>query len=545
MGLTFVLMAQAGTDRSGTLLGSWHYQGAAKIRDSEGGDTFKRILSSEATAPIRELLVEKLAGAPDQLLYGLGTRALDTRVKLMSPLISDLIEHESYGEIHGAAASAINLSLAVKLPKDRQSAWNVNLRRYAGSLGWEVNPPLSEGLTSEWDATSHDSGFLMRYIQVEDWLLISAGADALTQILGWKGQLGDGKSINFGESENSWWTLNAEIETLQKLSDRNSKSILKSMTLEGYGDGEFVRSGGKLVLNEAMEDSVSKWLIPTNRIQEPVISFAAQRNIQPLLTQLPGVKKLFPQGVPQQSLVWARPSKVKNTRSDQGAAPLFLTYATWPVNQDEISVNPTKNGLSELLGEKLLNSGRMLLSSNEELNAFSLKIKPAFVQPFVQGIEYAGQDYHMAGLTYMMMNRTNPPPPSLFAQITKYPKLRYYHWERTDEKLFQYRNLINLVGFLFGKGQLVNDSPLFGWTLYLEEQLGNTVTQLLKKDANTLEIQRKSQLGLTGFEIALLARWMHSESFPWIDIQELSQWEFPAIKTPALKQPKPNAQIRR
>ena len=165
--------ARANDAASPTLLGSWHFQGAATIRSEEGGDALKRILSAKETAPVRELVIAKLAGAPDQLFHGLGAQALDTRVQLLSPIISDMIEHVSYGEIHATAASSINLSLAIKLPADRQTIWNINLRRYAASLGWELSPPLSQGLTSEWDATSQNSGFLMRYIKKDDWLLIS------------------------------------------------------------------------------------------------------------------------------------------------------------------------------------------------------------------------------------------------------------------------------------------------------------------------------------------------------------------------------------
>jgi hypothetical protein len=541
-GLSF---AHANDGEPSTLLGSWHYQGAAKIRANEGGEAFKRILSSKETAPVRDLLIAKLAGAPDQLFYGLGSQALDTRVKLLSPLISDVIEHVSYGEVHGTASSAISLSLAVKLPADRQSTWNVNLRRYAGSLGWEVNPPLSEGFTSEWDATSQDSGFLMRYIKEDDWILISVGADALTQILGWSQDLNEGAVFPSTQTKDSWWSLHARIDALFSLFGVGGKSNVESMTLESFGDGEYLRSGGQIEFSQALEDSVSEWMIPTNRIQEPIISFAAQRHLQPLLTQIPGVKKLFPQGIPDQAITWGKSTKVYNARTGQDAAPKFRTFAAWPVHPENISVKPVQAGVVNFLGKKLLQSGRLTLISNEVKNAFILRPKPAFIQPFVEGLEYHGQNYHIAGLDYMMMSRTNPPPPSLFAQISKHPRLRYYHWERSDEKLYQHRNFFNLLGFLFGKGQLLEDSPLFAWTQFLEEQLGNTVTQLLRKEEDTLEIQRKSQLGLTGFETALLARWMHSDSFPWIDFKELSHWEFPSPQKPALKQPKPNAQTRR
>ena len=536
-----------GTDASDTLLGSWHYQGASNIRAAEGGLAFKRILASKETEPVRDLFIAKLAGAPDQLLYGLGVAALDTRVKLLTPLVSDLIEHASYGEIHGTASSAINLSLAVKLPEDRQSAWNINLRRYTASLGWEVSPPLSEGLTSVWDATSHNSGFLLRYSQEGDWLLISVGADALTRILVWSQTLSKGATFPPAQSDGSWWSLYARFDSLMKLGRERSETGLKSITVESFGDGEFLRTGGKLQLSQPLEDSISEWMIPTNRIQDPIVSFSARRQLQPLLTQLPGMKKIFAHRVPDQMLTWSQSPRVRNGRTGEEAAPKFRTFAVWPVGNGTKSVKPIQSGLVNMLGTNLLQSGRLLLSSNEILNAFIIRPNPAFIQPFVQGIEYDGHSYHLAGLDHMVManNRTNPPPPSLFAQIKHHPRLRYYHWERTDEKLYQQRYMFNLLGFMFGKGQLLNDSPLFGWIEFLEEQLGNTVTQLLKKEADTLEIQRKSQIGLTGFEIALLSRWMHSESFPWIDLKELSKWEFPATQIPALKQPKPNAQTRR
>ncbi|HAO67878.1 MAG TPA: hypothetical protein DCR17_14465, partial [Verrucomicrobiales bacterium] len=62
--------ARANDAASPTLLGSWHCQGAAIIRSEEGGEALKRILSAKETAPIRDLVIAKLAGAPDQLFYG-------------------------------------------------------------------------------------------------------------------------------------------------------------------------------------------------------------------------------------------------------------------------------------------------------------------------------------------------------------------------------------------------------------------------------------------------------------------------------------------
>jgi len=69
----------------------------------------------------------------------------------------------------------------------------------------------------------------------------------------------------------------------------------------------------------------------------------------------------------------------------------------------------------------------------------------------------------------------------------------------------------------------------------MEDKLGNSVTQILSQSPQALEFQRKSHFGLTGIEIAALAFWIHSDAFPWVDIEELLQWEFPDAQVPGQK----------
>ncbi len=518
------------SDPGKTMLGYWHFQGAEHIRAMEGGTLLKQIFQSEKTVPVRDLLIEKLSGAPDKLFHGLRSKPDDTRMGLLSPLWADMMEHVSYGEVHGVSTSAINVSMAIRVPKDHLINWNTHLRRYAASLGWDINPALSEGMTSDWDASSTDSGFLMRYAQRGDWLLLSVGSDALTRILDWDA---DVKKQAFPPvaPDDGWGTIHLCAESIRELIQLPKTGNIQTATFKLTGDENFVRTTGELNLDQPLEDSASAWNIPVNRIQDPVVSFSAQRHLEPLLSNIPGMKTLFPDGTPEQSVAWSRPSKVSNPNSTQEAAPLFRNYISWPVTKENLPVDNLSKGLVDFLGPQFLESGRAAIINNTLQNHLSLKLTPAFVVPFVKGIEYGDGYHHIAGLTFMMSTRTNPPPPALFAQIENHPRLRYYHWELSGEKLYQYRAFLNLIGFLFDKGQMSKGTTLYNWTQHVEELIGNSVTQILVKSPKTLEIQRKSHLGLTGFEIALLTKWMHSDVFPWIDVNTISNWEFAPLTT--------------
>jgi len=515
-----------------TRLGYWHYQGARQIRSLDGGQVFKSILESDSTAPVKDLILTKLASAPDKLIFGLQAEAPDQRRELLTPLMEDLLEFQSYGEVHGLSSGVISFNVGIKLPEERRIDWNTKLRQFAGSYGWKIDPPLSEGMTSEWQSGSSDSGFLIRYAQVEDWTLLSVGADALTQLLEWDESVEDGEFPPVSSAED-WWTVNLGFQTLSGLTGgAYAGQALESLTLGVSGDGDYLRTHGELHLAAPLDDGVEEWSIPVNLIVEPIVSFSAQRNLAPLVSQIPGMNELFPKETPSQAVAWSRGARQQGTKPGIEAAPVFLNFASWPVTEENLAVDGMRRNVARWLEESLLKSNRASLHDGAEPNSFHLTMVPAFILPFIQGVEYEGKPYHLAGLTHRLVNRKNPPPPSLFAQIENHPRLRYYHWEITGEKVYQYRGFLNMLGFMFDKGQLLQDSPLFGWTKGMESKLGNSVTQILSKSAHTLELQRKSHFGLTGFEIALLAKWIHSEAFPWVDVEELTTWEFPESMVP-------------
>ena len=99
--LAFLSALMGSPCQAETLLGSWHFQGSRQISQMDGGHVLKSVLEEESALAVVELLIKKLAAAPDQLFYGLGNSSHSERVAILQPIMADLIAHESYGELHG------------------------------------------------------------------------------------------------------------------------------------------------------------------------------------------------------------------------------------------------------------------------------------------------------------------------------------------------------------------------------------------------------------------------------------------------------------
>jgi hypothetical protein len=98
-----------------------------------------------------------------------------------------------------------------------------------------------------------------------------------------------------------------------------------------------------------------------------------------------------------------------------------------------------------------------------------------------------------------------PAPTELFAQLAR-PQLVYYDWEITQERLMQWRGLVQLWHILNLRATPGGSPVLKDWLDAIAPKLGNTVTELNVAGPRELSFVRKSHVGLTGFELAVLAQ---------------------------------------
>jgi hypothetical protein len=124
-------------------------------------------------------------------------------------------------------------------------------------------------------------------------------------------------------------------------------------------------------------------------------------------------------------------------------------------------------------------------------------------------------------------------------EFTGKDNLVYYNWEITGQRLEKWNLLIQFAAILSDRReQLVNNTKGIAFLTALRPKLGNSFTDATI-DGNRLTITRKSHLGLSALEIALLTRWIDNPRFPAPTLE----WPPAAEKkrTPKPKKPKKSA----
>ena len=128
-----------------------------------------------------------------------------------------------------------------------------------------------------------------------------------------------------------------------------------------------------------------------------------------------------------------------------------------------------------------------------------------------------------------------PIPKAMLDEFTGKDGLVYYNWEITGQRLEKWNLLIQFAAILSDRReQLVNDTPGIAFLTALGPKLGNTITDAVI-DGNRLTITRKSHLGLSALELALLTRWIDNPLFPTATLE----WPPAPEKKRTLKPKKP------
>ncbi|MFM8471559.1 MAG: hypothetical protein ACKODH_16615, partial [Limisphaerales bacterium] len=136
--------------------------------------------------------------------------------------------------------------------------------------------------------------------------------------------------------------------------------------------------------------------------------------------------------------------------------------------------------------------------------------------PFVRPAPEPGDDFllfgSMAGIIPMGPN-TNPPPAELLNQFLPRTNLVYYDWEITEAKLAQWVPIFQITAMLSANpsfpGAAANQ-----WLRAVSPKLGNAITEITAASAAELKAVRRSDIGLTAIELALLTRWLDNPAFP-------------------------------
>ena len=452
------------------------------------------------SARLESQTLDKVAQSLGQCLTppktGVATNQIGT---LLRPLLDDLVRSETHVELRHFTNRPAEFVLAIHLPEDRSQLWETNLAAAFGAWPESRQTSTDANGARGWEITRPQSPHIVRLIRAGQWTVLGAGdgTNALCTALVARIQQ---SGAPFPIAGINWLEARVDLQHFIASQATNQSPGWPVVRLALTGDGGYVRTRADFIFPEPLHLDLETWNIPTNLIRESLISFTAMRGIQPLLTALPFIRALEIQPVPNQAFVWAL------------ADIPFQTFLAVP--------SKDVTNMLEQLTLRLVEQCNPWIQSNATgaIQFLTNQHGPVwvglpFIVPSLQPESGPGGEFILGGL-FPNDPTAKPLPAALLDQVILRTNLVYYDWEITQTRLSQWRTLSQLAQLLIDCPQMASNAPAVAWLCAVESKLGNTATGITLVQTNRLSLLRSSHLGLTGFELILLADWLESPRFP-------------------------------
>lgn len=505
-----------------TNLARLHWLGKKRISAETNAAGFMQIWNLPPMARLESQTIDKLALAltkrPDAAPitnYNLFITNISSFIKgpsaYLRPLLNDLLQEEFYCEFTFPGNEARQqVLLAIKLDEIRHRLWGSNLvaaaKTWAGTKasqdgnGWQIQvssaPPMLNLLA---EPKSHLLNIEVR--RVADWTLVSVGQKDSVLLRDFKSRIERDHAPFVARETNYWFEAeNLNLNQLQPLVGLSLPGDLPKLSVTLIGDGENVRTRGKLSFSKPLALELEPWIIPTNLISAPLSSFTAIRGFKPWLESWKAWNTMKLSSAPNQLYIWAL----------QGLP--MLTYFAAP--------HPDASNMVSKITQSILQNGTNFFATNdvvrfersESSGGLQWKGLPA-IDPFLRGVSGKSTSFLLGGL-FPIGDTNLPPPAELLKQLTAgATNLVVYDWELTGFRSEQWSNVGDFVRFGMYREQMVTQLAR-ACIDAATPKLGNCGSVITLTEPNVLSFSRRSTVGFTAIELHLLADWLESPNFP-------------------------------
>jgi hypothetical protein len=479
---------------------------------------------------------------------------------LLRPLLGDLVQEESYLEIRSGTNQFGELALAIRLEDPRARLWQTNLAAAFESLTGTRPTPVTNGWTAQVQSPktkvsgqssvvggqssvfSSQSSVVVGQWSVAltrsgDWTILGAlvspvtnQPSPVTNLLvadfavrirrNQTPELGAGPRLAVDPVTRSAQSAPSEpgrgvwLETavnLERVADfwrfsgprsstTNTQSVgWPTVLLSVTGDGEEVLTGSLLTFPRALPLELEAWTMPTNLVSEPLASFTAIRGLGPWVSSLKAWRELGAGDLPNQLYLWSR------------SVNAYGMYWVAPLANASRRVEQVTQRLLQRANPWITNNtyGRIEPATGSNGVVWA---GVSYMQPFLRTASAAEGSLVIGGLIpYVPTNQ--PLPAKSFAPVLTRTNLIYYDWELTGYRTDALLPVGQLCRLLFRRPQLPSAAGM-KWLNAAGPRLGNCVTTITRNGPAQVSLSRKSSVGLTGFELHLLADWLESPEFP-------------------------------
>lgn len=374
-------------------------------------------------------------------------------------------------------------------------SWEATIAVKAAS---SARPRLEEQIKN----TARSLGRTISLESAGDWLLVgfgSMGAVPLNEIKSAIASSGRPWKLDAG----ALVSIEADLPKLSAFFGWPAAPVrLGTVALTITSQGENLKTTARVAFPEAIVLGNEAWNAPTNLLRDPLVNFTAIRSLGALLRPGSSIDTVVGRQMGKsQAYFW--------TLSQVPFQYYFALASSSPKSELDRLGDVIPREWNPVL--KASNSGEFGWSSNKT----QLQMKGgALLAPFVLATNDATGGWITGGFFPFVPNR-QPAPKELLDQFRNRKDLVYYDWEISQERVGFWR-VMGQVAPVFGRKVAVDDireqRRLFSTTeRFLDGvagQLGNTVTEAAQSGPKEFSVIRKSHLGLSGFELVKLARWL-------------------------------------
>lgn len=468
--------------------------GLRNVKAQPNAAPFRSMLDLPQAATLGDQILTKLARAPWSDGTTNAASANEPASALLRPLLQTIFANESYIEVQGGECV-----LAVRLEERDRALWQSNL---PGVLkAWPgLKPSDKEGL---WTLTRQNRSFTLRTQSQGNWMLLGispANHPTFTRTLD---RLS--RPDPFKSGPTNYW-IDAQFDLAWVKSKLHLEFPLPVQSphvrLTTIGEGEYVRTDAALSFPQPLKVPLEPWVIPTNIIHDPLLSFTAIRGFRDALAASPWFKELNPPSVPNQAYLWSLTS-----------GPMF-GYSTVPMPQAKSWLEKSSPMITSRFNAWLKkHNGADQARWDAQQNAIVWLPVP-LINPTIQALSTPSGDFLVGRFGPAPLQRGDPPPAELLNRVTSVPDLVYYNWEVTEPRLGNWLFLTQSARVAFDRRQLDGKAPILQFLLAAKGKMGNTVTDVRLTGPSALTLVRKSNSGFTGMEWHLISDWIESPAFP-------------------------------
>ncbi len=479
-------------------IASVHWFGKKRVGITAGAYYFSRIWQQPQSAQLERQTLIKLASTPGQWLPG-GTNLNVDACSRLWWLLGDIVQEESYLEIRQPTNGTEAVVFAIRLNEAQAGQWITNL------------PVVLEPLIGAQSGVSPDeNGWMLgtgntqkffQLVRVDQWTLVSFGprqnplqAEIIARIRR------DGVPF-VSSGTNLWLEASLKIPRIAAVFPLPSlvSNNLEHLNFSLSGDGANVITRARLTVSKPLPAIAEPWHLPVDLMHEPLTSLTAVRGLQTWLAEMPMMRDLQMDSLPDQLAVWSL------------AGNPYQTYLAVPMNHTEVA--SLTDHLLHQVNPWLVAHGYVSFDRASDGNGVTWGNQPD-IKPFIKSAGSADDGWLYAGLFPDTNANTLPPPVGLIQDILRRTNAVYYDWEVTGPRLQPTLEIAQTTRLITRCPQLALSSASLTWLGALIPRLGTSATIVNRTGPDELTFYRRSTLGLTALELHWLTGWLESPQFP-------------------------------